>query len=202
MSEAAANGLVALDVAHPIWERFFTVAPLVLVATREADGRFDIAPKHMVMPLGWENRFGFVCSPRHATYRNAVARGAFTVSWPRPELVIATSLAAAPRCEDASKPSLVAVPTFPARAVDGVLVEQCYAWLECALERTVDDLGPNSLVIGRVVAAAVAEDSLRTLDRDDADLLHAAPLLAYVSPGRWARIADTAAFPFPAGFTR
>ena len=202
MSEAAAKGLVALDVAHPIWERFFTVAPLVLVGTREADGRADIAPKHMVAPLGWENRFGFVCSPRHATHRNAVARGAFTVSWPRPELVIATSLAAAPRCDDASKPSLVAVPTFPARAVDGVLVEQCYAWLECALERTVDDLGPNSLVIGRVVAAAVAEDSLRTLDRDDADLLHAAPLLAYVSPGRWARIADTAAFPFPAGFTR
>ena len=33
-----------LDVATPIWDQFFTVAPLVLVGTREADGRDDLAP--------------------------------------------------------------------------------------------------------------------------------------------------------------
>src|SRR5690606_34430059 len=46
---------VELDVRVPVWDRFFTVAPLVLVGTREPDGRFDLAPKHMVLPLGWQN---------------------------------------------------------------------------------------------------------------------------------------------------
>ena len=34
---------VELDVRVPVWDRFFTVAPLVLVGTRESDGRFDLA---------------------------------------------------------------------------------------------------------------------------------------------------------------
>ena len=66
--------VVTLDTAFPIWERFFTVAPLVLIGTREVDGTYDLAPKHMVTPLGWGNYFGFVCTPRHATYANASAK--------------------------------------------------------------------------------------------------------------------------------
>jgi hypothetical protein len=42
--------LVALDTARPVWDRFFTVAPLVVIGTREPDGGYDLAPKHMVTP--------------------------------------------------------------------------------------------------------------------------------------------------------
>ena len=63
---ATSSRPVELDVRLPVWERFFTVAPLVLIGTREADGSFDLAPKHMVLPLGWQNYIGFVCTPRHA----------------------------------------------------------------------------------------------------------------------------------------
>jgi hypothetical protein len=62
--------VVSLDVTAPIWERCFTVAPLVLVGTREKDGSYDLAPKHMATPMGWQNYFGFVCTPRHRTYHN------------------------------------------------------------------------------------------------------------------------------------
>ena len=55
-----------LEVDFPIWDRFFTVAPLVLVRTKEAED-YDLAPKHMVTPLGWENDFAFVCTARHRT---------------------------------------------------------------------------------------------------------------------------------------
>ena len=58
---------VELDVRWPVWERVYMVAPLVLVGTREPDGRHDLAPKHMALPLGWQNYFGFVCAPRHST---------------------------------------------------------------------------------------------------------------------------------------
>lgn len=202
VGEPAADGLVTLDTAHPIWERFFTVAPLILVGSRDPEGSWDIAPKHMATPVSWQNYYGFVCSPNHRTYRNIATCRQFTVSFPRPEQVVETSFAAAPRWEDCSKPGLQVVPTLPARAVDGVLVAGCSAYLECQLERLVDGLGENSLVIGRVVAAHVAPDAIRTLDRDDNDLLQQAPLLAYLSPGRFARIDRSWAFPFPAGFAR
>ena len=202
MSDVAQEALVSLDITHSIWERFFMVAPLVLVGSRNPGGTYNVAPKHMALPLGWENYYGFVCSPRHHTYRNIVAHGQFTVSFPSPGQILTASLAAAPRWDDDSKPGLQAVDTFPARVVDGRLVRECYAYLECQLDRVVDGFGANGLIVGRIIAAHVAEQALRTLDRDDNDLLQQVPLLAYVDPGRFARIEDTAAFPFPAGFAR
>jgi len=194
--------LVPLDTGRPIWDRFFTVSPLVIVGSQEEEGRYNLAPKHMAMPLGWDNYYCFVCSPRHTSYHNIRRFGAFTVSFPRPNEVLLASLASAPRCEDLSKPSLLVLPTFPARHVDGVLVKGCYLFLECTLHSVVDGFGPNSLIIGNVVAGAAPEESLRTTERDESDQIFESPLLAYVSPGRLAEIRQSTAFPFPKGFAR
>jgi flavin reductase (DIM6/NTAB) family NADH-FMN oxidoreductase RutF len=156
----------------------------------------------MAMPLGWQNYFGFVCSERHATQRNAQRTGAFTVSYPRPEQLVASSLAASPRSEDESKPALAALETVPSRNVDGVLVEGAYLWLECELDRVIEGYGENSLITGRIVSASVADDAARRDDVDDAELLASAPLLAYVAPRRFAEIGQTRSFPFPADFRR
>jgi flavin reductase (DIM6/NTAB) family NADH-FMN oxidoreductase RutF len=177
------------------------VAPLVLVTTKEGDG-YDIAPKHMAMPFGWEGYYGFVCSPAHATYRNVVAHGAFTVSYPRPEQIVQSSLAAGGRLDSGVKPSLVALPTIRARAVDGRLVAGCGLYLECELDRLLDGFGPNSVVVGRIVAAAAAQDVLRSSDVDDADLVHRLGLLAYLAPGRFAVVRDSLAFPYTIDFRR
>jgi flavin reductase (DIM6/NTAB) family NADH-FMN oxidoreductase RutF len=187
--------VVPLEVSLPLWTRFFSVAPLVLVGTKEGDG-YDIAPKHMAMPLGWQNFYCFVCTPTHATYRNAVEHGSFTVSFPDRRLIVQTGLAASGRLEDASKPGLAALPTFPARVVDGVLVQGCTLYLECELERILDGFGDNSLVVGRVVAAAAREDVLRDGETDDADLLNRAGVLVYLHPGRFATVRESLAFPF------
>jgi flavin reductase (DIM6/NTAB) family NADH-FMN oxidoreductase RutF len=200
-SSYAPAPVVSLSTATPIWDRFFTVAPLVLVATKEGDG-FDIAPKHLATPLGWDNLYGFLCTPRHATYRNVLAHGHFTVSFPRAEQIVEAGLAAGGRLEDSSKPSLAALRTFAASVVEGVLVEGCAVFLECELERVVDGFGENSLVAGRVVAAAADERALRGPDVDDADLLQALPALAYLSPGRFAPVAGSYSFPFPFDFSR
>jgi flavin reductase (DIM6/NTAB) family NADH-FMN oxidoreductase RutF len=202
VSEPASNDLVTLDPAQPIWERFFSVAPLILVGSRDPDGGYNLAPKHMATPLGWQNYYGFVCSPTHRTYRNIAEFRQFTVSFPRPEQVVEASFAAAPRWEDCSKPGLQVIHTLPARSMDSVLVAGCAAYLECQLDRFVEGLGENSLVVGRVLAAHVTSEALRTPDRDDNDLVQQAPLLAYVSPGRFARIDRSWGFPFPAGFAR
>jgi flavin reductase (DIM6/NTAB) family NADH-FMN oxidoreductase RutF len=190
---------VPVSTETPIWSRFFTVAPLVIVGTREGDGH-DLAPKHMAMPLGWDNYFCFACSPRHATQSNAQRTGQFTVSFLRPDQVVEASLAAAPRQEDDSKPSLDAIPTFPASAVDGVLVREAYLWLECELDRIVDGFGRNTLIVGRVVAASADDRALRVSDRDDADLIRGEPLLAYLSPGRVAKVSESFSFPYHVDF--
>lgn len=195
--------LVSLPLDEPVWDRFFSVFPLVLVGTREEGGGYDLAPKHLAMPLSWGHWFGFVCTPRHRTYQNAVRTGAFTVSYPRPEQVVATSLAASPRCgEDPDKPGLVALPVFPAQVVDGVLVRGCHLYLECRLDRTLDDLDENSLLVGRVVGVHVHAKALRAADQEDNELVHADPLLAYLYPARFTVIDRSQGFPLPAGFRR
>ena len=201
MIENPYDKLTTLDADRPIWTRIFTVAPLVLVGTTDPDGAPDLAPKHMAMPLGWDNYFGFVCAPSHSTYRNIERTGSFTVTYPRPADIVAASLTASPRCEDA-KPVVGMLETFPAREVEGVFVANGYVFLECRLDRIVDGFGPNALIAGQVIAAHVDADALRSDDRDDADLLLAAPQLAYLYPGRFAVIDATQAFPFPAGMRR
>lgn len=196
------SDLVSLGVDHPIWNRFFHVAPLIVVGTKEPDGTYDLAPKHMAAPMGWGNYFGFVCTPAHGTYRNIEREGVFTVSYPRPSQIVTASLAAAPRCEGDDKPSLTQLRTFPAREVDGVLLEDAYLHLECEMFRVIDGFDDNSLITGRVLEAHVSESAIRRTDVDDRDTLLRAPLLAYLAPGRYAEVSETFAFPFHAGMKR
>lgn len=195
-----AGASVPLPSDVSVWDRVFTVAPLALVGTREPDGSHDLAPKHRSMPLGGRDYWCFACRPKHATHANILARGEFTVSFPRPSQIVEASLAASGRTEAGDKPALAAIATFPASRVDGVLVAGCYLFLECVLHRVVEGLGGHSLIVGRIVAAAADPSALRTLDRDDADLLYREPVLAYLSPGRFASVGESASFPFVADF--
>lgn len=192
-----ATDLVSLEVGPAMWERFFTVSPLVVVGTKEEAGGYDLAPKHMAFPLGWEGYFGFVCTPDHMTYWNAKREGCFTVSYPRPGQEVLASLAASPRdTETECKPSLRAIATLPAPNIDGVFFEDAYLYFECELVRILDAFGANSLIIGRIVGAHVRPDALRHSDVDDQEALFETPLLAYLHPGRFSRIRETFAFPF------
>jgi flavin reductase (DIM6/NTAB) family NADH-FMN oxidoreductase RutF len=201
MADDSYSQLQSLDVSQPIWEQFFTVAPLVLIGTMEEDGDPDFAPKHMAFPMGLENYFGFVCTPRHRTFGNVQRTRCFTVSYPRPTDVAMTSLTAAPRCDD-DKPIVGLLQTFPARHIEGLFVEGSYLCLECEVTQIVDGFGDYSLIAGQVVAAHVDLAALRGTDKDDAELLLESPLLAYLYPGRLAVLGKTEGFPFPAGMNR
>ena len=51
------DNIVEIGTKKPIWDRFFTVAPLVLIGTTDEDGALDLAPKRMVTPMGWQKYF-------------------------------------------------------------------------------------------------------------------------------------------------
>jgi flavin reductase (DIM6/NTAB) family NADH-FMN oxidoreductase RutF len=198
VSEIAINSrLVDIGTDRPVWDRFFTVAPLVLVGTTDADGSPDLAPKHMVTPMGWQNYFGFVCAPSHSTCSNIQRSGEFTVSYPKPSQVLLSALAASPR-QEGHKPVLDFYTTFPAQQIDGVMIEDAYLYFECRHFRTVDGFGPNCLVTGEIVAAYAEPGFLRSNELDDQELIRNSPLFAYLAPGRFAAVDQSNAFPFPA----
>lgn len=198
--------VVSLNPDEPFWERFYMVAPLVVIGTQNEDESYNLAPKHMASPMGWAEYFGFVCTPRHKTYRNAVRHDTFTVSFPKPSQVVLASLAASPRVGPPEgprrKPSLDQLPTRAASRIDGVFLEDAYLFLECELERRVDELGENSLLIGRVEAVHVDKKALRVSEQADDEAIRENPLLAYLPPDRYATIDSANTFPFPAGFEK
>lgn len=194
--------LVEFDVSQPVWDRCFTVAPLVLIGTRDEDGSLDLAPKHMASPMGWQNYFGFVCSAQHHTHGNIQRNGVFTVSYPKPSQVLYASLAASPRFAGGPKTVLQSFETFAAAKIDGQFFADAYLFLECRHYRTIDGFGENCLITGEIVAAYADPRFVRGSEHDDQELIHDAPLFAYLPPGRFATIRRSNAFPFPVDMKR
>ena len=145
--------MVSLETDRPIWDRFYSVAPLYVVGTTGRDGSPDLAPKHLATPLSWDNFFGFVCSEEHTTFQNIEREEVFTVSAPRPDQVVLAGLAATPRCGDGSKPVVEVLPTESGKEVNAPCLQDSSLVLECRLSQIVRNLGRNVLIVGEVVAA-------------------------------------------------
>jgi len=203
METVLQDNILSLDITTSIWERVFTIAPLVIIGTKEDKG-YDLAPKHMVTPLGFGNYFGFVCTPRHATYSNIVKNNFFTVSFPVPEQVMETALSASPRidCISKSENILKALPLVKATTIDAPMIKGAYLYLECKLHKIINDFDDYSLITGTIVAAQVNKHHLRVSDKDERTQLKKYPLLAYIAQGRFARVEDTLNFPFPKDFKK
>ena len=195
--------LTEVDLSIPLWDQTFVVAPLVVIGTKEGDD-YDMAPKHMVTPLGFDNFFGFVCTPDHSTYHNVIREKGFTVSFPLPEAITATSLTASPRSKGISKvkPVINSLATIKGRKIDALLLEEAYLQLECSLLKIVDGFGRNSLITGTIKAAWVDPDYHRESDRDEQEQLRQHGLLTYIAPGRFTVIRETNNFPYPKDFRR
>ena len=202
MNDDINNELVRVDDLTRLWEQVFLNFPLVVIGSKEQDGGYDLAPKHMAIPLSWENHFGFVCAPSHGTYQNIQNTKEFTVSYPKPNQVVMTSLAASPRCDNKQKPIVDVLPTFKAKQVNSLFLKDSYLYLECKLDRIIDDFGKNSLIAGRIIEAHIDKNNQRHSETDDGELIHDNPILAYLYPGRFAEIKETQKLPFPDGFKR
>lgn len=202
MENILSTTVVPIETNRSIWDRVFTVHPLVVIGTKDESGNYNLAPKHMAMPLGWHNYFTFVCCPTHTTYQNIKREHEFTVSYPQPCHIVHTALAAAPRCDDDLKPGLANLEQLPAEDVDATFLKDSYLYLECRLHSIIDNFGENSLIIGHIIAAYANKQSVRFHDQDDHELIHKNPILAYLNPGRYTIISSSQSFPFPKGFKR
>ena len=139
--EDAAQRAIPIPVERPIWGRFFTVAPLVIVGTVEGEG-YDLAAE----AHGDAARLGQLLllrlQPRAPDPGQRRADGRLHGQLPAPGRDPRRQPRRPPRAPRTSQsPALAAIRTFPAREVHGVLVEDSYLWLECELDRIVDGFG-------------------------------------------------------------
>jgi hypothetical protein len=195
--------VVELDTSASIWERSFTLFPLVVVGSLDREGALDLAPKHLAMPMSWQNDFGFVCTPRHRTYDNVRTTGVFTVTYVRPDQAVFASLAASPRDADGNKAD-----HRPARDHAGEAHRRALPRRRLPVPRVraaphlrrlrqeQPDHGPHR---GRPGRGRRRAQRRRWTTRT---CCSRAPLLAYLYPGRFATVADSNQLPFPAGFSR
>lgn len=203
MNTLKQDNYVLLDNMTSIWDQVFTVAPLVVIGTKERQG-YDLAPKHMASPLGFGNYFGFVCTSRHNTFSNVLATGQFTVSFPLPDQIISTSLSASPRTKSISKSEGIinALPVLKAPSMDAPIIADAYFYLECGLHKIIDGFDDYSIITGKIKAAYAHKDYMKVSEMDEQEQILKNPLLAYIAPGRFAKIAATNGFPFPKNFKR
>ena len=189
---------------EPIWGRFFSVFPLVLVGTREEDTGYDLAPKHMAMLMSWKNWFGFVCTPRHRTYHNIKEFGRFSVSFVKPDQVLMSSLAAMPRSavKDFSEEITKQIPTIYNEEGTSIYLKDSYVMLDCRLYKVIDGFDDYSLICGKIESAWVDKDYRIISDEGQQDQIYRHPLLAYVAQGRFASIKKTWSYPYPKDFKR
>lgn len=203
MNEDNFDNFISLDVEDNLWNHFYTVAPLVVIGSKE-DEAYDLSPKHMVTPIGFSNYLGFVCTPRHRTYHNVKKEKSFTVSFVRPSQVLLTSLAAIPRCEDNhyTKEIVNKIPTIQTTKEDNIFIADSYVLLECSLYKIIDGFDDYSIITGQIDAAFVHKDYKIFSEVDEQKHVYNNPLLAYVAQGRFASIKETFSFPYPKDFQR
>jgi len=197
------DNFISLNVKDTIWDHFYTVAPLVVIGSKENDV-YDLSPKHMVTPIGFSNYLGFVCTPRHVTYHNIKKEGKFTVSFVKPNQILLASLAAIPRCEDNhfSKEIVKKIPTIPTPDRENIFIADSYVLFECSLYKIIDGFDDYSIITGLIDAAFVHKDYKIFSEVDQQKQIYENPLLAYIAQGRFASIKETFGFPFPKDFKR
>jgi len=194
---------ITLNVQESIWEHFYTVAPLVVVGTKEKNG-FDLAPKHMVTPIGFSDYIAFVCTPRHSTYHNIEKEKKFTISFVKPDQILLSSLAAIPRCSVNSFPNDITdnIPTISTEKGENIFIADSYVLFDCDLHKIIDGFDDYSIITGKIKLALVHKDYKIISDEGQQTQIYENPLLAYIAQGRFASIKETLSYPYPKDFHR
>lgn len=117
--------------------RLINHGPVVLVATRSADGRYDIAPVAWNCPAGKDPaRLLVVVGRAHRTHRNIVETGRFIVCVPHADQVDMVLAAGSVSGADADKYAECEIAAFPGGQVDALVPDGCVGYIECALDAT------------------------------------------------------------------
>lgn len=203
MEKKLLNNYVSLNTNNNIWEHFYTVAPLIVVGSKEGSN-YNLAPKHMATPIGFSNYFGFVCTPKHQTYHNIKKEKKFTISFVKPNQILITSLAASCRDDTCECPKEIikSLPTIQLSDASNLFVEDSYLLFNCSLFKIIDGFDNYSIITGKIKEAFIHKNYKVYSDIDKQLHVHNNPVPVYIAQGRFANIKESFNFPFPKDFKK
>ena len=159
--------------------------PVVLVTTRWRE-------QTNVMPAIWTTPLSrtppLVCvvvSPSRFTHDMIRFSEEFALNFPARDLLNHTQYFGSVSGEDVGKIELGKLPTFGASKIEAPLIENCIAWVECALENAIP-VGDHTLFVGRVLVVQAEEESFDEtwrLEEPDYRPLHYLGLDRYATLG-------------------
>lgn len=133
---------------------------VVLVTSRDEDGASDVAPKSWVTIVGMTvPRIGFGCTFEHQTARNIRATGEFAISIPDESLAQAV-WGMQDATDRSDRLAAAGLTTTPGVTVGVPLVTECYAHIECRLDRIVEFEAQEVFIVGVIQRVAVDERAL------------------------------------------
>lgn len=133
---------------------------LVMVCTKGAEGRYDLAPIAWNCPLDYDptSRVLIVMDPAHRTVENIEASGCFVLALPtyRQKALIDGTGSVSGR--DADKYEKFRIRSLRGREIDALIPSGSAGWLEC---RTIDirRIGSVAVIAGEVVYAKAVKDA-------------------------------------------
>lgn len=154
--------------------RLLTGGPVTLVTTSYR-GRHNATPVAYAMVLSMRPPLiGISLHPSRYAFDMVRKTDEFALNFPTRELLHHVQYLGSLSGAEFDKLELTKLPHFRARKVGTVLLEGCAAWIECALEDTIE-MGDHFLMVGRVVAVMADDDAFSDhwlLEDDGAKPLH------------------------------
>jgi flavin reductase (DIM6/NTAB) family NADH-FMN oxidoreductase RutF len=138
--------------------RLLVGGPLAIVTTSHR-GRHNATPIAYVMVLSIRPPLvGLAMHPSRHSFDILKKTSEFALNIPGRELLHHAQYLGSLSGAEFDKLELTKLPSFRARRVGTVLLEGCVAWIECALETTME-MGDHFLVVGRVVAVQADDEA-------------------------------------------
>jgi flavin reductase (DIM6/NTAB) family NADH-FMN oxidoreductase RutF len=147
------RALVPLDAL-----RLLGGGPVALVTTRWRD-KTDAMPAIWTTPLSRVPPLvGVVVNPARHTHDMIRFSEEFALNFPARDLLNHTHYFGTVSGEDVDKIELGKLATFRASQIEAPLLENCVAWVECALDDTMR-IGDHTLFIGRVLVVQAEDEA-------------------------------------------
>jgi flavin reductase (DIM6/NTAB) family NADH-FMN oxidoreductase RutF len=154
--------------------RIMTGGPLTIV-TCSHRGRHNATPVAYSMVLSMRPpKIGIALHPSRYIFDMIKKANEFALNIPTRELLHHAQYLGSLSGEDFDKLELTKLPFFRSRKLNTVLLEGCAAWIECALEDTIE-MGDHFLLVGEVVAVQADDDAFTDhwlLNDEDSKPLH------------------------------
>lgn len=146
---------IPVESAH----RLINHGPVVLVSTRDENGKYDIAPIAWTSPVHkTPPRLLVVIGKRHKTYENIKATGEFIVCVPHKSQVDMVKKTGSVSGKESDKFEDMNIEAFSGKKVDAKVPVDSVGYIECKVVNGLE-IGLVEIVVGEPVTAAADKEA-------------------------------------------